>query len=496
MNSTPTGLAVQQGLGEELAAIKGKAAAAVISVGARGVAVRLIQLGGTLVLAHLLGPHQFGLLAFGLTVLSVAAFLTDVGLGASLVRAQADPEQSDLEALLGLQLAVAVAATAAAGAIGPMFGEAGVVTALMIASVGIVAVRTPAVIVLERRLEFRPLAIAETAETGVFFGLAVLLTYGGAGLWCLGAAAIVRSCVGTAMILMRRDVPHVLPRISPTRVRRLIRFGLQYQAAGMLILVRDQGLNIAVALIGGPTTLGLWTLASRVLQMPFLLFTTLWRVAFPTMARALRAGADASSILRKSTELIAFASAAIVIPLIALGPNAVGSLFGSEWTAAANAIPIAGVALILSGPVSVAASGFLYGSGDARAPLVALAAASATWYIVGLTLLPFLGVTAVGIGWGVASLVEACTFMYLLHRRGIAWLLPALAFPVSVGAAVALTGWVVARQFAPRLLGQVVVATVAEVVFVLIVVLARRRLLQDASSSIRISRKPSPPVAA
>ena len=51
-------------------------------VGARGVAVRAVQFVGTLVLARLLTPAQFGILAFGSTVLTMSLFVADLGLGA------------------------------------------------------------------------------------------------------------------------------------------------------------------------------------------------------------------------------------------------------------------------------------------------------------------------------------------------------------------------------------------------------------------------------
>ena len=69
----------------------------------------------------------------------------------------------------------------------------------------------------------------------------------------------------------------------------LLGFGVRYQAVGLLHMLRDQGVNIAVASFGGVAVLGLWGVAWRIIQMPFSFFAALWRVSFPGMSRLVAA---------------------------------------------------------------------------------------------------------------------------------------------------------------------------------------------------------------
>jgi hypothetical protein len=59
------------------------AGAAVFTV--RSAAIRVVGFAGTIVLARLLAPHDFGLLAFGSTLMVFAKYLLDGGLGAAWI---------------------------------------------------------------------------------------------------------------------------------------------------------------------------------------------------------------------------------------------------------------------------------------------------------------------------------------------------------------------------------------------------------------------------
>ena len=50
--------------------------------------------------------------------------------------------------------------------------------------------------------------------------------------------------------------------------------------------------NLVTAVVGGLGVLGLWTLASRLIQVPILAFTSLYTVGFPAMSRVLAGGED------------------------------------------------------------------------------------------------------------------------------------------------------------------------------------------------------------
>src|SRR5271157_2670930 len=72
-----------QGIASEL---RGKAQSAVAVVASRNIVIKVVALLGNVVFARLLSPSDFGMVAFGLTVLAFAELLSDGGLGVGLIR--------------------------------------------------------------------------------------------------------------------------------------------------------------------------------------------------------------------------------------------------------------------------------------------------------------------------------------------------------------------------------------------------------------------------
>ena len=97
-------------------------------------------------------------------------------------------------------------------------------------------------------------------------------------------------------------------------MRGILKFGAQFQAVQVTNLARDQAINIGTGAIGGVAMLGLWSLASRVMQVPFLLFTTLWRVTFPAMSRLVALGEKPRPVIERTARLGAFATGLILAP--------------------------------------------------------------------------------------------------------------------------------------------------------------------------------------
>ena len=102
----------------------------------------------------------------------------------------------------------------------------------------------------------------------------------------------------------------------------------------------------------------------------------------------------------------AVATGLILAPATGARSPLIPAVFGARWGAIADVLPLCFFALQASGPVSVSTAGYLYAVGDTSTVLRAAAATSVIWLAVTLPLLSSLGLTAVGLGWMVSSLVE------------------------------------------------------------------------------------------
>lgn len=448
----------------------------------RGFALRLLGLIGMLVLARLLTPRDMGFVAFGLTFTMLATFLTDGGIVAALIRRTEPPARADLKALLAFQLGLTTALAGVAGVVLIQFGELGQVTAVMAIALPLTALRVPGIVLLERSLAYRPLAFVEIVETICYYGWAIVTVSVGWGVWGLASASIVRAIAGSTTLLTLLPSARLIPSPSWIRVRTLLGFGFKYQAVGLVNFCRDEGTNVAVAAVAGVSALGLWSVASRILQAPLLLLTSLWRISFPGMSRLLAAEEDVAPTIERTLSSVAVVLGAILAPLAAAAVPLITVLLGSQWDDAAPVIPPASLHLMIAGPISVALVGYLWAVGDASAVLRSALGGAVLFGIALLLLLPVIGVTAVGVAWLPCGVAESVILIHAARKRINIPIAAALAPPAVSAVLAAVIGWEAASAVGSPLIALLIGAGVAWLVYFVALTAWRRRQVLDTVS--------------
>jgi polysaccharide transporter, PST family len=464
----------------------------------RGALIKLIGFGGNVVLARLLVPRDFGLVAFGTTIMFMTNFIGDGGMGAALLRLERAPTRRELGAVNGLQLAVALLVLAISALAATLLGSAALVTTVMVSALPITALRTPSAIMLERKLSYGPMALVDIAEVVSYYCWAIPGVILGAGVWALATGTVVRAVCGTATIMFFTPVGIVFPRIDVAVMRPLWRFGARVQAARLSGLARDQGINIATAALAGVPGLGVWSLAGRLMSIPALLLDTLWNVSYPAMSRLRDAGEELTAVVARSVRLTAIGTGLLLVPVIASAPAMVPSVFGPQWYGVVDVITLLPLGMLVMGPVSVSTSGFLYSAGDAGAVLRALAASAVVNLTVGVGLLALFGITGLAAGTSLAYLTEAA-FLARATRRHIPVRLFATSGPLMVSAAVtALLINAAVRLAPPTLLPAVAAGALSLILFggtvALIANADLRLLLRTARDLAHGRRRPKPEV--
>jgi O-antigen/teichoic acid export membrane protein len=453
--------------------VRRKALSSVALVAGRDTVVKAVALIGNVAFARLLSPANFGAVAFGVTLLLLVQMLSDGGLGAGLIRRPEAPHLEDLKVLLGYQLLLTVVLAVAVGAAAIPFGRAGLVTAVMMPALPLLAFRAPSMIVFERDLNYAPLVRVEIIEqlSYYFFGVAAILL--GAGVWGLASASVVKALIGTVAMLVVSPIGRLWPSYSWQRLRPMLGFGVKFQAVQVVNIGGLQLLNVGVAGIAGLAVLGLWTMAWRLAQIPFLLFGALWRVSYAATARLLAAGESARAMIERGLGLAAVGTGAILVPVTGAVSPLVPLVFGHRWSPVADVLPIAFFALQVSGPVSVATAGYLYAVGETSTVLRAATATSVVWLLVALPLLPYLGALAVGVGWMVSSLVEIPILSGPVRRRTGSSLKP-IVMPWITATLAGVSGWLVSRSVSHGLLAAFLGAVVATVGYAVPILVLRR----------------------
>jgi lipopolysaccharide exporter len=328
---------------------------------------RLLVFVATLVLARILVPDEFGLVAFALAVIHYLEYLTDLGLGAALIyRSDAeDPRVSSTAFWIGICGGLVLFAVS--WFIAPLLGEIGpderVVPLFRVLALYFLftALGKAHEYRLRRSLEFRKLFWPQFLGGLTKGVVSIVLAVEGSGAWSLIIGQLAGAlCQSAALWSVHRWRPTFT--ISRRHVRPMLRFGLGIVAVGVL----GQGArNFDYLVVGaklGAVALGIYYLAFRLPELVILSgFQVANEVLFPFYARLREGAAEGAEELRRGyLETVrlgsmvafpaAFAMAALAVPLVL-------TLYGEEWRSAAAPLALiaiwAGVASLASMPGAV-----------------------------------------------------------------------------------------------------------------------------------------------
>jgi len=460
--------------------VRRRAKSGIFFVGSWGVMNLIVGFGGNLVLARMLAPRDFGIVAIGATLMMFSTSIADGGLGSGLIRRERAPDRGELKAALALQLALTGTLALLAAGVGQLVGGAGLVVAVMMTALPIASWQTPGRVTLSRELRFKALATAEAVANLAYYAWAIsLVVFADAGVWALASAVVVRAlmlAVGVTAVARLAILPSFR---GAAALRPVIAFGLRFQGVSLAGMLREQLLNLGIAVIAGVGTLGLWTLTRRLLELPALMFEPLHRVSFPVLSHMLAAKQDPARVLDRGVAVASTASGVVLVAMGASAPELVPFVFGEQWREVGQIIPWICAALLVAGPLSVVAVGFLYASDAPSVVLRATILHSLALFAVAFPLLPLVGAQAIGMGSLTGAIVDAAIMARAIQQRSssrpLEGLLPTLAVAAVAGAA----GLATAQLAGTGVLAGIAAGLVAAFVYAAILAAVRRSVLED-----------------
>lgn len=160
----------------------------------------------TLVMARLLGPEDFGLVAIATVTVTLALLVVRFGLAEAIIqhpRASMCHLHTALWANLGLGLGAGLVVALAAPPIAALAGKPRLAPILWaLAPVCLVqAVTYVCVGLLRRRLDYRGLALRAVLATALSYLVGIALAVAGAGPWALVAVQLVNALVSVVIVL-------------------------------------------------------------------------------------------------------------------------------------------------------------------------------------------------------------------------------------------------------------------------------------------------------
>jgi O-antigen/teichoic acid export membrane protein len=387
----------------------------------------LVRIGTVLagiVLARILTPADYGVLAVALVAFEALLSINELGVSLAIVRWPGDVRRI-APTVMTLSIIGSVGFYAIAFVAAPSFAAAlnapaatGVLRLLCVAVMldGITAV--PAGL-LNRGFQQDRRMLADLASLVVFSGVAIFLASRGLGAWSIAWGRVAGNVVSAVAVTLLASV-RFRPGFDGAAARELLAFGMP--AAGSSLLVFAM-LNVDYVVVGGllgPVALGFYMLAFNLSSWPVTMFSmAVRRVALAGFSQlqkdptALRFGfARSFGLLMAAAIPVSALLSGFALPLVRF-------VYGAKWEPAASALRW----LAILGALRVALElsyDFLIAAGRSRMTLWLQAgwlAALLPTVVAGAKLGGIQGVAIAHVA--VAGLLITPAFLYALARLGV-----------------------------------------------------------------------------
>lgn len=339
---------------EEIEILKRRAVRGSFILLARKFVLRFISFLGSVFLARLLLPEIFGIFAIVNFVVTFFQAFSDVGLGAALIQKE-KIKREDLRTTFTFQQIMVVFLILLIFLTSPLIvsfyqlGTAGVwfLRALSL-SLLFVSLKTIPTILLERRLKFDRLVIPEVVEVISFQVIAVGLAYFGFGVWSFIIAMVTRTFLGTVTLYLLAPWKIGFALRKPV-IKRLLVFGVPYQANYFLALIKDSVTPLLVGAVSGAAAVGFLNWAFTFSKLPLEFLSDIFRITFPGFSRIQKNRELVKKAVEKSlyfSNLILFGAIAV---LAALLKPVIHFVYTDKWLPAMPAFYIHSLGLLVFG---------------------------------------------------------------------------------------------------------------------------------------------------
>lgn len=289
------------------------------------------------VLARLVTPADFGLVAAALVVTSFGELLAQGGLNTALVQRE-DLTELHVRAAFGASVALglltAVGFALAAPWLAEVYDLPDIAPLIRVLSVVfIIEAVTLGEHLLTRELRFRPVAIVNVVAFGLGYGgVAIVLALRGWGVWALVAGHVGQTVVGTIAYWFLR--PHtVRPSFRRRPLADLFRIGTGETLAQLIGTVGRQGDAFVVGRWLGAAALGFYGRAYRLMELPTSLFSqAIRKVMFPAMSSFQSDAERLGRTYLTGVGVLATATLPVSLVLALVAPEFVALLLGPQWT--------------------------------------------------------------------------------------------------------------------------------------------------------------------
>ena len=300
-----------------------------------------------LVLARLLTPPTFGLIALANVVLAFMRIFLDQGFTKALIQRQTvEPEH--LNTAFWTQVGCGILLTTitffSADLVAGIFNQPKLIEVLQcLSSIFIInSLSRVHNAILSREFAFKVMALRSLLATVIGGMVGVTMAYAGFGVWSLAIYNLTSEVV--ALVVLWSAVEwRPKWQFSNSHFRDLYGFGMYIFAFKFIKFFEKRADNLLIGYFLGEVALGYYAIAYRILEViTQLLVDTIDKVALPTFSRLQTEPKRFARLFYQTTQFTSIVTFPTYLGVVVLAPELTISLFGEQW------VPATGIMQILA----------------------------------------------------------------------------------------------------------------------------------------------------
>lgn len=318
--------------------------------------IQAVAWAGTLIVARLLRPYDYGLMTTGMIFIGLADLLAEAGVGKALVQKET-LQSRDLAEGFTLSLILSVILYALLFVMAPFAGvflaapELPSLLRVLAISILLMPFRAIPMAILERNLELGCQSALHVLSAIVQLSLVLGLALQGYGFWALAAGALAtRALEAVALPYAAGWRPHV---VRPGRhAKGLLGFGVHVSLGSLLWFVYSNADYAVVGKLVGPVALGYYALAFQLISLPVQKLTgNVNQAVYPLYCRLQHDRPRLRDWYLRVTVLLSLLGMPVLAGMALVARDALSVLFGDKWLPAVvpfQLLSVAGMLMILT----------------------------------------------------------------------------------------------------------------------------------------------------
>ena len=301
------------------------------------ISAKVATLVSAVILARLLEPADFGLLALGTALITISQYATQTGFESAIIQRQDKPEEF-LNAAWTFELLrcaiLFVVVFAVAPLLGSMFEEPRAVAVVRAVGVTILlqGLRNIGAVYFRKHFDFHKQFGLEVAPLVLYAPLVIVLALYLRNVWALVWANLAASLLACILTYAMHEYR---PRFdfSLKKAASLFQFGKWVLGNSILVMARDQGTTLFVGKLLGIPALGFLNRADAFSTSIFQqLYDIAWKVGYPAYAHMQASPQKFKAAYLKTLHLLTLIGLPMAVGALVLSDDFVRLILTDKWS--------------------------------------------------------------------------------------------------------------------------------------------------------------------